>query len=30
YKVATAKEVTFDKTTVGSVVTDKTTNDIKG
>ncbi|MFK3558615.1 YadA-like family protein [Pasteurella multocida] len=30
YTVATAKEVTFDKTTVGSVVTDKTTNDIKG
>ncbi|MGC6408195.1 YadA-like family protein [Bisgaard Taxon 45] len=30
YKVATAKEVTFDKTTVGSVVTDKTTNDITG
>ncbi|SUB37107.1 autotransporter adhesin [Pasteurella multocida] len=30
YKVATAKEVTFDKTTVGSVVTDKNTNDITG
>ncbi|HDR0678578.1 Adhesin Ata autotransporter [Pasteurella multocida] len=30
YTVATAKEVTFDKTTVGSVVTDKNTNDITG
>ncbi|WP_340642926.1 YadA-like family protein [Pasteurella multocida] len=30
YTVATAKEVTFDKTTVGSVVTDKNINDITG
>ncbi len=30
YKVATAKEVTFDKTTVGNVVTDSTTNKISG
>lgn len=30
YTVATAKEVNFDKTTVGSVVIDKNTNDITG
>ena len=30
YKVATAKDVTFDKTTVGNVVTDSTTNKISG
>ena len=30
YTVATAKEVTFDKTTVGTVVTDSTTNKITG
>lgn len=30
YTVATAKEVAFDKTTVGSVVTDGTTNKISG
>ncbi|GJJ79868.1 hypothetical protein PcPA57_05880 [Pasteurella canis] len=30
YTVATAKEVNFDKTTVGNVVIDKTTDDITG
>ncbi|WP_101776313.1 YadA-like family protein [Pasteurella oralis] len=30
YTVATAKEVNFDKTTVGSVLIDKNTNDITG
>lgn len=30
YTVETAKEVEFDKTTVGDVVIDKTTNDITG
>uniref|UniRef100_UPI00051C15AD hypothetical protein n=1 Tax=Acinetobacter sp. MN12 TaxID=1513354 RepID=UPI00051C15AD len=30
YQVSTAKDVNFDKVTVGSVVVDKTTNTIKG